>query len=163
MTKNQYKHKILISGMFSTEDNKNESVYCILDFLNQERGPDNYGGKFKYSTYEDCEEAIKELHIEAIEISRRNGISLNVSWVKTLALKQSLDAIIDGTTEARNLVEGMQFKLPRQKKFRKVGAVYGDNHDGNAQESLHGKILICMDDCSQTVLDPDQKVEVKIS
>lgn len=53
-------------------------LYFIIDLVDKQRGPDNMIFCSGYESDEDCAERLKELQSGKIEISRRNGIPLDV-------------------------------------------------------------------------------------
>jgi len=71
-------------GYKSFESANKYPVYCLLDFLEMKRAPDNFYCKFNYAKLKECKKALKELISNEMELSRRNSISLNINWSKTL-------------------------------------------------------------------------------
>lgn len=67
------------------EFNKDNPIYSLIDFEKNRRGPSNLiFGLYDYWSKEDCEEVIKALEQNEIDISSRHGTHLNIDWKRTL-------------------------------------------------------------------------------
>lgn len=62
---------------------KDAPVYCLVDFWERLRAPDNYGCKFDYETQSGCNEALSELMSGEVELSRRNKTHLQIDETRT--------------------------------------------------------------------------------
>jgi hypothetical protein len=61
---------------------KQTYLYSIVDLEKGIRGADNYYGKFNYEDYDECIEAIIELHTGEMGLSYRNWCKLNVKMIR---------------------------------------------------------------------------------
>lgn len=85
------KRKVEMGAYFSFTEAynhlKGETVYSILDFKNNTRGPHNMiFNSFDFKKQNEINYLLSALEIGEIELSRRNSIKLNIDFSKTFKI-----------------------------------------------------------------------------
>jgi hypothetical protein len=81
-------HKVKMGDYLSFMDAyyflKEEMVYTIVDFKNNLRGPDNFGGWCDYKDEKEIKKLLSLLNKGKVELSRRNQVKYNLDFDRTL-------------------------------------------------------------------------------
>jgi len=68
------------------EENKDNPVYSLLDFIEEKRAPSNLiFPDYDFWSKKDCIKSVKDLEKGKHELSRRHGTDLIIDWERTIS------------------------------------------------------------------------------